>query len=467
MFISEISLQNFKRFESANIDILAPLTYLLGPNSSGKSSIIKALLGLKQTVSPSNESESFSTQGEYVDLGTYQDFVYGHNIKRNFTIGVCLQQSAEEETPIRIGRQHRFAERISYSFEFDYNPITEQPRVFSISIIVNFDGLFDPLILTIARKATRDTYRLFVNREFVDKNSGDFPGDQRTRFRFWSRGLDVVHLNRLLFRRSYTRGAAVYNDQSIAWMTHFLNLFARELSENLYCIGPIRSSPSRNYIRTSHSRAVGPHGEFTASVLANLSKRAKKVTTGSSVLQDQMKFLRTSLELLFPGKGFTPKTLQELVRLEFFTVATDTTIRPKGESIIDVGFGFSQVFPILVQLAVMPKGSLLVVEQPELHLHPLAQTRLAKVFALAIEEKKWILAETHSDHLIRGTQLAVASAKPAESDEKSDPGVTALYIPEQGIPQKLTISPDGTFREPWPDGFFDVGYNTLMSVLKK
>ena len=76
-----MKLKNFKRFSSTTIDLSTKINLLLGPNSSGKSSVIKALLAFKQTASSSNEHEVFSAQGEYVDLGLYKDYVYKHNIK--------------------------------------------------------------------------------------------------------------------------------------------------------------------------------------------------------------------------------------------------------------------------------------------------------------------------------------------------------------------------------------------------
>lgn len=91
MYANQLELINFKRFQKTEIDLHSRITLLVGPNSSGKSSIIKALLGLKQTAAPSNEHEVFSAQGEYVDLGVYRDYVNNHEATKRVTIGIKTQ----------------------------------------------------------------------------------------------------------------------------------------------------------------------------------------------------------------------------------------------------------------------------------------------------------------------------------------------------------------------------------------
>jgi predicted ATPase len=112
----------------------------------------------------------------------------------------------------------------------------------------------------------------------------------------------------------------------------------------------------------------------------------------------------------------------------------------------------------------MPDNAVLVVEQPELHLHPQAQARLADVFTLAAAYKKRIVAETHSDHLIRGLQLAVSRTNKETMETTTGSPVTVIYTPDgnQAI-RKIGITPEGDFSEAWPEGFLDVGYTTLLN----
>ncbi len=73
----------------------------------------------------------------------------------------------------------------------------------------------------------------------------------------------------------------------------------------------------------------------------------------------------------------------------------------------NVGFGISYVLPIIVAVLSAEKGSLLLIENPESHLHPQGQAKLAELLALAAQNGVQILLETHSDHIINGTLVAV------------------------------------------------------------
>lgn len=80
-------------------------------------------------------------------------------------------------------------------------------------------------------------------------------------------------------------------------------------------------------------------------------------------------------------------------------------------SIADVGFGVSQVLPVLVSLIVARPGQLVYIEQPELHLRPRAQVALAQILADAAKRGVRVVAETHSDHLLLGIQSLVAEGE--------------------------------------------------------
>src|SRR5690606_21195637 len=110
------------------------------------------------------------------------------------------------------------------------------------------------------------------------------------------------------------------------------------------------------------------------SVFSNLERRQKKVTRGKSEYKDSYANVVSWLHTIFPDRKVTAETFEELVKLKVTRVSSNRG--DHDDVITDVGFGFSQVFPILVQAAVMPINSILIIEQPELHLHPMAQSRL-------------------------------------------------------------------------------------------
>ncbi|WP_322748496.1 MULTISPECIES: AAA family ATPase [unclassified Frankia] len=130
-----------------------------------------------------------------------------------------------------------------------------------------------------------------------------------------------------------------------------------------------------------------------------------------------------------------------------------------GEQIkpANMGFGFSYALPVIVAGLLMPIGGVLVVENPEAHLHPAGQSRLGRFLGQVAGSGAQVVVETHSDHLINGIRLAVAADRVLESrraivhffGEGTDGHPTAIEFTERG---GLTS---------WPTGFFDQIENDL------
>lgn len=76
------NLKNFKSFDELSIPFHKKINLIMGENSSGKSSIIKSITSMKQTIAVTNEHEAFGANGDYVELGIYNDYVYTHDIKK-------------------------------------------------------------------------------------------------------------------------------------------------------------------------------------------------------------------------------------------------------------------------------------------------------------------------------------------------------------------------------------------------
>ena len=132
-------------------------------------------------------------------------------------------------------------------------------------------------------------------------------------------------------------------------------------------------------------------------------------------------------------------------------------------NIADVGFGVSQVLPVLVAVIVAEPGQLVYLEQPELHLHPRAQVALARVLADAAKRGVRLVAETHSSLLLLGVQTLVA-----EGD--LPPELVKLHWftrREDGITEVASADLDdaGAYGE-WPEDFDDVDLKTQSRYIK-
>lgn len=138
----------------------------------------------------------------------------------------------------------------------------------------------------------------------------------------------------------------------------------------------------------------------------------------------------------------------------------------KGESVIapNVGFGISYVLPILVTGLIAKEGSYMVVENPEAHLHPSAQSRIGRFLSMIAASGVKVIVETHSDHVLNGIQIAAASAL-------LDPSfVTVNFFSQSKELQQpkletIEISQLGELSN-WPRGFFDQSQTDYRSLLK-
>lgn len=145
--------------------------------------------------------------------------------------------------------------------------------------------------------------------------------------------------------------------------------------------------------------------------------------------------------------------------LQMMDLRTNTVVSHR-----DVGVGISQVLPVLV-LAMASEEKNLLIEQPEIHIHPKLQAELGDVFiqsALGPQQNN-LLIETHSEHLILRILRRVRECSERDKDYPSDlpkikpQDISVLYVqptPEGSVIQELRVTPDGDFADKWPEGFF-------------
>jgi predicted ATPase len=185
-------------------------------------------------------------------------------------------------------------------------------------------------------------------------------------------------------------------------------------------------------------------------------------------------FINDSLQLLEIGEDI------QITRHE--GVMSIPEIRKGGTNynLADLGFGYSQFLPILMQIALAAhknysgssgKGqasfhpSLLLIEEPEANLHPKLHTRLADFFVAASQQLNiQFILESHSEYLIRKLQLLVAKKKITLED------ISILYFnekPEDGEKiRRITIQPDGRLSQPFGPGFYDESIELMLMMLK-
>lgn len=226
------------------------------------------------------------------------------------------------------------------------------------------------------------------------------------------------------------------------------NELLRQAASSIVYLGPLRSDPAdlSSSASAPSFAPVGTKGEFAARVLAeNEGPYRGYIGPGggqhSGSLKDGVAAWAKYLEL---GDAINAE------RRGRHGHAASIEVNGKERDLSEVGVGVSQVLPVLVLAMIAKPGSIVLIEQPELHLHPAAQSRLADLFLYARPDVTFVV-ETHSEYLITRLRRRVVEGK-------ANPSKIAIYFAEveggQSELVRLNLSDRGNFDE-WPTGFFD------------
>lgn len=213
----------------------------------------------------------------------------------------------------------------------------------------------------------------------------------------------------------------------------------REL-QSLYPLGPFRKLPQRLYtLQANHSSDVGYDGKS----LPDLLFRNHDVISTTNEWLDQ---LEIGYHIRVDPVGEPSRGLYE-VRLLDRRRNGDVSV-----AISDVGFGISQVLPLIVQ-CLAGENQTITIEQPEVHIHPRLQADLGNLLADSIAEPRSnsFIIETHSEHLMLRMQRLVREGRLKPSD------ISVLYVrrgTDGSTVERLHLDEDGDFVDEWPGGFF-------------
>lgn len=404
--LTQLKLLNFKVWSKPHPIALDPVTMLLGTNSSGKSSLIQSLLLLKQTVQSPDRTIHLNLGGDEVNdlfnFGGFDDVIFhGAKAPRQFALGFSF--SAPKGSRIDSGEFYGvYSKASSGGVAVQEVTLSTGERQFR------------------AIRREKGAYSLLVDQESQPRGKGRNYCPER------SISLPAEAISFL------QQDGSLVEDLSLA--------IRREL-ENIAYLGPLRRKPERDYVwNKSTPGGVGSDGHRTIDVLlaSALTKGEEhnRVIDGVSHWLSKMK-VADRLEVRQIGRS----TRYEVV------------VHRQGiaSNLRDVGIGVSQVLPVLTLAYFAPEGSTILLEEPEIHLHPLAQSVLAELFSLVSKKRKvQFIVETHSEHLFRRMQTLVARQK-AHTDD------IAMYFVEKGRHgaqlRNLPIDTYGRVSN-WPPQFF-------------
>ena len=394
--ITELTARNFKSWEDTGKLRFAPLTGLFGANSSGKTSILQVLLMLKQTAEHPlpdwNEVLYFGDEESSVNLGSFDDIIHRPATDPSLEIFVSWKL----------------------------------PKKLTIQNIDEVNALSFLLRISMG---TLEAFRYVVDEHFFETNQAADGAYQASTPAWEDRAQSLFRCYGI--RRTPRHTSGVFSDLEKA----FENLFSRILY-----LGPLREHPRHRYTwEGDHPRSIGQEGE--KAIPALLSGRIRRLPIDEQILSWLQRLELIHSYDLHPVSD-TSRDYEFLVK------------KYKGGPevrLTDVGFGVSQVLPVLILCYYAPEGSILILEQPEAHLHPKVQTELADVLIDVVENRNvQIILESHSEYLLSRLQRRIAEKKIAVTD-------TALYFCEikDGTSEieQLNVDEYGNIRN-WPQDFF-------------
>jgi len=423
---------------------MAPISLFFGANSSGKSSIGQFLMMLKQTVESPDRKAVFYPGGKNsaVQLGSYQEMVFHRDPENKiaFDYQWSLQDILKFKDP--VSGQSFSGDCLSFQAAVGLGHKDQHTLVLDHLKYELIENENIKLSLGMERKSeTKSEYKVEATNYSLKRKQG----------RAWNPGAPV---------RFYGFPDEVVAYHQNADFVQALNLWHEKLFRSLCYLGPLRTKTERLYSWTGiEPESVGYAGENTVAAILAARKR-------------MISLFKPGAKRASPAKPFEEiiaLKLKEMGLIEEFKVNPiseqrqeyEVKVRTKGSKdwvdLPDVGFGISQALPVLVQCFYAPPGSIILMEQPEIHLHPNAQSALADVMIDVINSREngtdrniQLIIETHSEHFLRRLQRRIA--EDAVPQEK----VSAYFANITKTPatlELLQIDNSGNIQN-WPENFF-------------
>lgn len=491
-------MNNIKSFNHSDEIEIKPITVFVGKNSCGKSSLLRFLVMLAQTFKDDSLTPLLLF-GDLIDYGNYNDVAYRHEagpigFKINFGQELARRIRQRNHISYNSKRDRKLEAVKSMELEVWIDKPEKKMQVCKVELCLEGErlcsvrrkeGNYAIMLYKFFKEAGWENYEielfasnmnfykfipLFDEEELIEWYSEDE--------RLSKECVESSHESKLFFSMSEYIENNVQEDkqQEIKILFQTLSIvgiyfrsiqdYLRSETQGIAYIGPFRENPKRIYRDTeSNFNDVGAHGENTSMILRQAAQEDQKLL--ENVSEWLNKIMGYSLSINDIGND-----LYSLV------------VCGNGETdnLIDVGYGISQVLPIVTQLYnrnnykripyVFQRFArkTVIFEQPELHLHPAAQAQLADLFVDCIGDKNGavnrILIETHSEHLIRKLQVLIADPDVGISEDQ----VAIYYVDkdEKGDShvERMSLCESGQFEKAWPAGFFDKSYELTKMLIE-
>ncbi len=372
--LNNIILENFKSHQEKIKIKVGKITILIGPNNAGKSAILQSLILFSQ--SQKQQSQVFQPNNDVIDLGDYTDIVNGNDIKKSITIGI----SGNEIIDIGgIYDQHIESEYADYSFTVTAN----KNYLHEINFHVKSDHSkinFTWTQSNVSAKLVRNYENESLDLKLTTMN-GFIPS--------------------LMLHGGLAEMQRKFNEQ-------FQGQFLGKIFDKIYYI-PFQRTLGKfgEYITTKQNieKIVTRDPEITSSNL--LSTLAKNRLLQQKVSEAYESIYQSTMSPHSLDPDFRNEAKREVERISLMFSKGHF-----GSSIANVGGGINQLILLFTILVGSPKGSIICLEEPEIHLHPEKQSSLMKqILKVLNEEEKQVILTTHSEFILYPLLSAVSKGE--------------------------------------------------------
>lgn len=423
---------NWKSFGGNTTLFITPLTLLYGANSAGKTSLIQSLLVLKQSA----DTPDLVLDGPHFSGGGFANVVHGHELGRPVHLGAVI------DTGDGIGH--------SLSRAVGYDASSGEQRLSAMTLFVGGQAC-----VFVKDHAADDGSPYWYQRSAADERDvldllgvgARREGRSRTSFYVddngWPGDLFAVNLD--------DEAGTVSAKAKAAWQ--LFNRRERNLQGSLlrriHHLGPMRDVPDE-WVPV---QAPEPTGADKGSVVRRLAGEPE-------LLEDVNEWL-IRLEVPYDvsvERAVDEETGEPLVglRVQRRGVSSGEVVRLQ-----DVGFGVGQLLPIVV-VVLGTKDGVILIEQPEVHLHPRLQSRVADLLVTSARDYgNRLVVETHSEHLLLRLQRRIAEG---QLDHELLHVAYVDRVGDTATIEKLEVDDEGQLKSGWPEGFFDSRFDDLLAI---
>jgi len=445
--LTKIELTNFKCFQETAVFPLGKITLLTGINGCGKSTLLQSLLLMRQSIAYNENTAQILVNGECISLNSFKD-IRNTNVSKDedIILKYFFEKTFSVDANLFINGdiEYLLSEKLDDDMVGKISKIELSARIQPLDKNQNNISYYD--IHTVYQFKPKSlhkfdydfTYRVEDISIVDEKENKNPPIEGETNLKYLTPIPDLTLIPNLTL--------------NLAQMDFIEASYALKSSLNfgrIHYISADRIGPQEYYLKSTLTRFpnVGARGQFTVNLLY---KKKDELVHENLCLGQDAKTLATQTEewmsqILNGAKVEIPSSESNILELLLNTSASKDRFRSAN-----VGYGYHCILPIVVSGLIAKEGEILIVENPEAHLHPRAQSQLAKFLAIVSSCGVQVLVESHSDHILNGLRIAVLD------DIITADELSVLYFQrnqEQPV-VPIPVQPNGAIEE-WPEGFFD------------